>query len=311
MLNEADPIKPSIWQKAFLAERSSIGLSFFRPFVAFTVGAHVIPTLLDLKDNYLAAAFKEKNGFFFTPQVLDLIDKSPDALVYAVTAFFYLTLFSFAIGFYSQASCVLMTLCCYYFYALNALHVGTLSFDILLVTLFLMCVTRYHGDSFSVDALRRKRSFWAETNRPFFIQRLLQLQIASTYFYTALGKITGAGNWLTSNPMLALWGSSHDSVVKQFPGRLFLIKHPDLCYTIGLGVIGMELALPFLLFIKRTRIFGITAGFLFHVLLLVTLHVPTIFFFLFPPQLLLFIPPEIMSKWKNYLVSPNSSAVKT
>ena len=38
-------------------------------------------------------------------------------------------------------------------------------------------------------------------------------------------------------------------------------------------------------------------GLTFHVLLLVTLHVPTIFFFLFPPQLLLFIDPEQCVAW--------------
>jgi len=31
------------------------------------------------------------------------------------------------------------------FYALNEFHIGTLSWDILLVTLFLMCVSPYHG----------------------------------------------------------------------------------------------------------------------------------------------------------------------
>ena len=118
----------SFWIRAFLEERSSIGLSFFRPFVAFSVGAHVIPTLLNLQDNYLSSAFKEKNGSFFTPEVLYLIGKSPDALVHFITLFFYLSLFSFFIGFYSQISCILMTLCCTYFYALNCLHIGTLSF---------------------------------------------------------------------------------------------------------------------------------------------------------------------------------------
>lgn len=312
MLEQTDEAKkPAFWTNAFLQDRSSIGLAFFRPFAAFTVGAHMIPTLLNLQDNYLPAAFKEKNASFFTPGILSLVEKSPIVWVYFMAALFYLSLFCFTIGFYSQTACILMTLCCYYFYALNALHIGTLSFDILLVTLFLLCVTGYHGDTFSLDALRRTRSLLSETKRPFFIQRLLQLQIAFTYFYTALGKFTGAGNWLTANPLYYLWNSCQESVVKQFIGRAYLSKHPDICYAIGIGVIATELSLPFLLFIKRTRAFGIAAGFLFHILLLMTLHVPTIFFFLFSPQLLLFVEPETMSRWKNYLVSPNSSAVKT
>ena len=286
----------SFWRRAFLEERPSVGLCLFRPFVAFTVGAHIIPTLLHLKDNYFQTAFREKNPSFFTIPVLELVDKSPDWLVAALTAAFYVFLSFFALGLFSQISCILMVLCCYYFYALNSMHIGTLSYDILLVTLFLMCVTGYHGDSFSLDALLRKRGK-GPAPRPFFIQRLLQLQIASTYFYTALCKFTASGNWLTGNPIYNLLNSAPGSVVKEFPLRAFFAQHPALCYFTGIAIICSEISLPFLLFIRRTRAVGIAFGFVFHIMLVVTLHVPTIFFFLFPPQLLLFLDPERWVGW--------------
>ena len=104
-----------------------------------------------------------------------------------------------------------MTACCYYFYALNDFHIGTLSWDILLVTLFVMCLTPYHGDYFSMDALRKGDAGAYRRPRPFFIQRLLQMQIASTFFYTALYKTTAQGNWFKDNPLhfLALLGMQH------------------------------------------------------------------------------------------------------
>lgn len=293
----------NFWHRAFLEERPSLGLCLFRPFVAFTVGAHVIPTLLHMQDNYLASAFREKNPSFFTPEVLLLIDQSPDWLVRVMAALFYVSLSFFALGLFSQVSCTVMTLSLYYFYALNSLHIGTLSFDILLVTLFLMCVTGYHGDSLSLDALRRKKPFVNDTPRPFFVQRLLQLQIAATYFYTGLCKFPPQGNWLTQNPIHYLLNSTPESVVKEFPLRSFFAQSPDLCYLIGLSVMAMELSLPFLWFLRRTRLVAILIGFAFHILLLVTLHVPTIFFFLFPPQFLLFLDPETYS--------PKSCEVKT
>lgn len=280
------------WNQWFLEERSSAGLGLFRLAVAFTVGAHIIPTLLNLEDNYLSTAFREKNLSFFTPGVIALVDKSPDGLVISMTLAFYGALACFALGFLSQISCILMTACCYYFYALNALHIGTLSYDILLVTLFLMCVTGYHGDSFSIDCLIREKRLISAKTRPFFVQRLLELQIASTYFYTGLCKITAGGNWLTDNPIYYLLNSTPESVVKHFPLRSFLAYQPDLCYAIGIAVILGELSMPFLLLTRKTRPWGVAWGLLFHVLLLVTLHVPTIFFFLFPPQLLLFIFPR-------------------
>ncbi len=281
-----------LWDRTFLEERPSVSLCLFRFFAAFTVGAHILPTFVHLEDNYLHTAFKEKNFSFFTPEVLNLVEQSPDDFVVFMTVFFCIALVGFAVGFLSQVSCILMVLGCYYFYALNALHIGTLSYDILLVTLFLMCVTGYHGDSFSVDAWIRRDKFAYRRKRPFFIQRLLQLQIASTFFYTALCKVSTHGNWLTDNPMYYLYNSTPESVVKHFPLRSFLAQHPDLCYATGIAVIVMEFAVSFLLFTPRARAWAIAAGIVFHVLLVVTLHVPTIFLFLFPAQLCLFIPPE-------------------
>ena len=145
----------NIWNTLFLEERPSIGLSFFRIFVALTVGLHVIPSFFHLDDNYLSTAFKTFNTDFFPLSFIDWVQKSPDGLVIFFVWAFVITWFCFLIGLFSQISCILMTACCYYFYALNDFHIGTLSWDILLVTLFLMCVTPYHGDYFSVDALRR------------------------------------------------------------------------------------------------------------------------------------------------------------
>ncbi len=285
------------WNRAFLEERSSIGLSFFRIFVAFTTGLHVIPSFFHMDDNYLSTAFKSLNGNFFTPGALDLVQKSPDVLVIAFAALFVLSWFAFLIGLFAQASCILMTLCCYYFYALNSFHIGTLSWDILLVTLFLMCVTPYHGDYFAVDALRRGAPDAYRRKRPFFIQRLLQLQVASTFFYTALYKISPQGNWLTGNPLYALMNYPHAGVTKTFLLKEWLAAQPAACYWLGISIIVMELSLPFFLFWPRTRRAAIITGCIFHVLLLLVLDVPAIFFFLFPAQLLLFVHPARIVEW--------------
>ncbi len=286
-----------IWNRLFLEERPSIGLSFFRIFVALTVGLHVLPSFFHLDDNYLSTAFKNYNLHFFTPEVIELVQKSPDAVVMAFVGVFGLSCFFFLIGFFAQISCIVMTMACYYFYALNCFHIGTLSWDILLVTLFLMCLTNVHGDYFSVDCLRRGNTDAYKTQRPFFIQRLLQMQIASTYFYTALYKITASGNWLTDNPLYYLWNYPPEGVTKQFLFREFFAARPELCHVIAVAIVVTELALGFLLFIPRTRIAAIIVGFIFHILLVLTLHVPTIFFFLFPPQLLLFIDPDGIIRW--------------
>ncbi len=286
-----------LWNKLFLEEKPSIILSFFRIFAALTVGLHVIPSFFHLEDNYLSTAFKEFNLSFFTSSVVLFIQKSPDWVVYFFVFLFLVTWFFFLVGLFSQISCILMTIGCYYFYALNCFHIGTLSWDILLVTVFLMCVANYHGDYFSIDSLRRGDIFAYRKKRPIFLQRLLQMQVAFTYFYTALYKISPAGNWLRDYPLYYLWNYPPEGVTKQFLFRGFFASHPQYCYVQAVVIVLWELSMPVLLFWPRTRVFGIVTGFIFHLLLVLTLHVPTIFLFLFPAQLLLFINPGHVVEW--------------
>ena len=287
----------NIWNILFLEERASIGLSFFRIFVALTVGLHVIPSFFHLDDNYFSTAFKTFNTNFFPVSFIEWVQKSPDGLVVFFVWAFIIAWFCFLIGLFSQISCILMTACGYYFYALNDFHIGTLSWDILLVTLFLMCVTPYHGDYFSLDALRRGDTHAWKRPRPFFIQRLLQLQIASTFFFTGLYKITGEGNWIIGNPIYYLMNYPVQGVTKNFLLKEWMAGHPHFCYVSGLMIVATELSLPFLLFFPRTRRAAIVLGLCWHILLILTLDVPTIFLFLFPAQMLLFIHPQRIVDW--------------
>ncbi len=171
----------------FLEEQPSIGLSLFRLFVALTVGLQVM-----------------------------LVWQIPDALLMVVAGFFYLTWFCFLIGLFAQISCIAMTACCYYLYTFNALPIDIFSWGMVLVTLLLMGLTAYHGDYFSLDALRRGDVNAYHRQRPFVIQRLLQLQ-AVVFFLIALYAMTGSGKWLLDNPLFFLL----------FSAQLMLFIHPS------------------------------------------------------------------------------------
>ncbi len=289
--------KQSLWDRLFLAERPSISLSFFRIAVALTVGFHVLPTFSHLSDNYLKTAFKIVNPNFFPIPVIEFIQKSPDALVIAFVWIFCISWFFFLIGFKSQLSCIVMVVASYYFYALNAFHIGTLSWDILIVTMVLMCVTNYHSDYFSFDCALRSEEGAYKKKRPFFLQRLLQMQVAFMYFYTGFYKVTAEGNWISDNPIYYLMNYPPAGVTKTFLLKDFIMDKPELCYISGLLIVATELSMPFLLFYRRTRLSAIYLGFIFHIMLILTLDVPAIFFFLFPPQLLLFIDPDDILGW--------------
>ncbi|HEX9781031.1 MAG TPA: DCC1-like thiol-disulfide oxidoreductase family protein [bacterium] len=286
-----------LWRRAFLEERPSVGLAAFRPAVALTVGAHVLPSLFELQDNYLRGAFKAKNHWFFPQEILTLIEASPDWLVIGMASCFVLALASFALGLRTQRSAIAMTGGCYYFYALNAMHIGTLSFDILLVTLVLVCATEYPGDALSLDAVRRGDAAAHRHRRPFFVQRLLQLQLTWTFWYTALSKISAGGNWLTGQPFLSLMQYPPEGVVRAFPLRAWLGGQPQLCHWLGVALVAFEFVLPALWWIPRTRRIGIMLGVAFQLMLWGILHVPTIFLFMFPALMGLFVPPERIVSW--------------
>jgi predicted DCC family thiol-disulfide oxidoreductase YuxK len=292
------------WQRLFLEERPSISLSLFRIVAALTTASVVVPSLVHLKELYFQGSFRELNPGFFPVWFLELVQRSPDGLVMVFAAVFYFSTFTLLIGLFSQLSCILMTLSCYFFYALNAYHVSTLSWDILLVTLVMMCVTGYHGDYFSVDCLLGKEERPWTKRRPFFVQRLLQMQLAFTFFYTALYKTTVQGNWLTDNPLYYVLHYPSPGVTKMFLLRDFVQGLPGFIYGVGVMIVVAEYLIIFFLFWPPTRMSAIYLGIFFQLLLFLTLDVPATFVFLFPAMFLLFINPQDILEWiegrRNY-----------
>jgi len=297
-----------LWHRLFLDERPAISLSLFRIVVAFTTWSVVFPSLVHLEELYFQGSFRTLNGNFFPIWFLELIQRSPDGLVTAFAALFHISSLMLLIGLFSHVSCIAMTLCCYYFYALNSFHVSTLTWDILMVTLVLMCVTGYHGDYFSVDCLFKKGERPWEKLRPFFVQRLLQLQLAFTFFYTALAKTVGDGNWIIDNPLYYVLNYPPPGVTKTFLLRDFIRDMPNLVYWSGIFIFVVEYLIIIFLFWRKTRVSAIYLGIFFQLLLFLTLDVPATFFFLFPAMFLLFIDPNGILKWIRQHQKFNRSA---
>jgi len=297
VLNENGLNMNKLWHRLFLEERSSLSLSLFRMVVAWTTWSVVFPSLVYLEELYFQGAFRSINTNFFPVWFVELVQLSPNGLVLLFAVLFHISVFTLFIGLFSQLSCIVLTACCYYFYALNAFHVGTLSWDILMVTLVLMCMTGYHGDYFSVDCLRRKgRAPWVR-KRPFFIQRLLQMQLGFTFFYTALYKLSVQGNWLTDNPLYYVLNYPPQGVTKIFLFRDFIKDMSGFIYWVGVAIVVVELLIIVFLFWRPTRLSAIYLGIFFQTVLVLTLDVPATFFFLFPAMFLLFINPDEIFAW--------------
>lgn len=282
------------FDRFFLDEESSVSVALFRFPVALAVGAQFLPTFVEFRDNYSAWAFKTKNLQYFPAWIVQRVDASPDWLIQAMAAAFVLSWLGFLAGFLTQASAIALFCCANYFYCLNFTPHGMLSMDILLVTLFLMTLTPYPGDYFSIDA----RLWSRPARRPLFLLRLLQLQLAITYLHTGWCKLQ-PGNWWTANPYHYLMNNPPGGIVKDgFVLKAFLAPRPGVCKSIGLTVVVAELVAPVLLCVPPLRWLGIALGLFFQLMLALSLHVPTTtFLFTFPLQLLLFIPPKEVARW--------------
>jgi len=299
----------NIWNRLFLIERASISLSLFRIAIALTTIFYVAPTLCHMEDNYFSHAFRTVDPSFFPLGLIELVQKSPQWVVYLFVWIFAVSSFSFLIGFLSQISCIVMVASAYYFHTLNSFHLGsTLSWDILLVALFLMCLTAYHGDYFSIDCLLKGREEAYKRRRPFFIQRLLQLHVGFMYLYTSLYKFTAEGNWLSDNPLYYVLNYPPAGVTKAFLLRDFMMDKPELCYILGVMIVVIEFLMLPLLVWRKTRVSAIYLGSLFQFTLLLTLDVPAILFLLFVPLLFLWIDPEHVIAWIEQKRTFNRSA---
>jgi len=91
--------------------------------------------------------------------------------------------------------------------------------------------------------------------------RLFQVQITVLYFSTAFFKFHGR-DWQTGQALHFI--SRMDNLFGRFPLPQYLFDGDGLGRYLTWGVMGFELILPFLLWMKELRPYAITAGIIFH-----------------------------------------------
>jgi hypothetical protein len=106
--------------------------------------------------------------------------------------------------------------------------------------------------------------------------------VASVYFWSAIPKVRAP--WLRGDVLRAYWdmGYGHHSL-----GRFLLVDHAQLS---AIGALILELSLPFLLWVKRTRTIGLALACAMHATFEATLH-PDILGFVMVALLVVFVDP--------------------
>ena len=158
--------------------------------------------------------------------------------------------------------------------------------------------------AYSIDVKLFPNIFRKEV--PYYMVLILKLQIVSVYFFGGLCKIKY--DWLFLAQPLKIWlsSSSHWFLI----GPIFAQEWA--AYLFSWGAMLMDLSLPFLLFKKKTRVFGFTVACIFHLLTHLLFYIG-MFPFIMTASILIFLEPEthqkILQFFGFHLMNPKEELV--
>ena len=222
----------------------------------------------------------------FPPNVLFGIFAPPAAVARAILCVLLFAIFFLTIGYRARLAAAIAFLLYVYYWCLSLYQLGS-SFDRIFLFIFFVLACSGCDRAFSLSMYLRHGSFWAWEKVSILPQRLLAIQITATYLGVGWQKLllpdwqSGTvisygfvGRWATplARP-IALWN---------LPFWVF-----DWLNTI---IKCFELTLPFGLWHRRTRLWYMAGGFVFHTM--ITLLLGIWWFEVLIPAYVVFFSPE-------------------
>ena len=193
-----------------------------------------------------------------------------DAWVIALFALFLLAALCLTLGLFTRFSAFLLWLALLSVHRRNPLMIGGGGIFMQIACFYL--IFSRAGDAFSIDKLIRKK--WGSASGPPTLsapwaQRLIQIQLATLYFWTFYWKIHGS-QWLDGTAVYYI-SRVEDYWRFHIP---FLFDHLLTIKLLTWGTLLLEFSLGVLVWFKPLRTPLIAAGILFHLMLDVTLNIP-------------------------------------
>ncbi len=176
-----------------------------------------------------------------------------------------------ALGLFYRVSAALVFLCWGYFFAVESTRSYWQShYYIELLSCFLM-VWMPGAACWSLDAWRKKAASGPASQAiPFWPVFLLRGQLVIAYFYAGVSKINADWlldavpvRWFLARPSVTAPYEPYLSAVQLESLKAF-ITHPTFAYFISYTGLVFDLAVGFLLLIRRTRIFALLSMIVFH-----------------------------------------------
>lgn len=215
---------------------------------------------------------------------------TPPSAAVASTLFglMLLSLLCLTIGFLLRISAIIAMIMSLYYWVLS-LHLFPTSFDRLFIFFLLVLACSGADKALSVHMMRTRGSFWTRDITSLLPQRILLLQILATYLGVGWQKIVlpdWQGGEILPYSFLGLWGTKTSFWLVRQNLPLFFYDAATFLVT------AFEVALPFGLFLRKTRAYFIVGAAIFHLLIAVFLHIWW-FLVLLPAYVLLFEPEDI------------------
>jgi vitamin K-dependent gamma-carboxylase len=193
----------------------------------------------------------------------------PANAMYALVGLMGLAAMTMALGLFYRASAVIVFIAWGYLYALEATRTYWMSHYYLVLLITFLLIWMPAAQRYSIDALRARRRK-PESSIPFWPVLLLRGQLLIAYFYAGVAKLNA--DWLLdaqpvryylSQPHVIApyeWFLSH----AQLEAMKAFLASPGLAYFISWSGAIFDLAVGFLLLVRRTRILGFVLMLIFH-----------------------------------------------
>jgi len=197
---------------------------------------------------------------------------------------------AFTAGFRTRLFALMAFLFFLYEYNLSYHHMGT-SYNRLFLFFSFLFLFAESGKAFSIDMLLRHGSFFAWEPISVFFQRIIAVQITATYLGVGLQKVwlpdwsNGSMLYYSFQSMwatpVAYWLLSLRPAMWIFDAMVFIVK-------------AFEVALPFGLWHRKTRLWFMVGGVLFHVGISLFLAAIWWFYAMIACYIMFFEPEEIL-----------------
>jgi len=168
-----------------------------------------------------------------------------------------------ALGLWYRAASVWLFLSYTYVFLLEQARYNNHFYLMCLLAFLLICVPA--DRRFSIDAWRRSRRSDNDSSNsilvPFWPIFLIRAQLFAMYFYGGIAKINA--DWLTGVPLLGPGGNVHGFLTRQV-GVPDTFTVNQVCLLLAWGGLVYDLAIGFLLLIRRTRAMAVLLTLAFH-----------------------------------------------